>query len=398
MNNSIELRAAKAKIEMDATAKLNELEKLPVDARNDGEAEVRRMLADADALESRAALHDEVEARSRTLNEADARRPIAGKAGSADSLEEKRSADFSRYLRGEVSEREYRAMSVGVDAKGGFTVPSRTLNTVQVALGEYGPMTDGANVTILSTSTGEDINYNVLDDRAGRAYIIAEGAEAPETDITLAQRSLGAKKYTSGKVYLSNELLQDSNIDVQALVVQALTARMDRTLNDHFTNGNGTTQPNGIITALNGSSANYITTAGAATVADELFKLQHKPVPAYRANAKWMFADDFLFQIRTLKNADGDYVWKAGLSETYGPTILGRQYVINPDMAVAAGGIAAVYGDLKGYTFRQVRDFSIKRSDELAMTSDQVVFVGFGRFDGDLTDLNSVRALKIKAA
>lgn len=197
---------------------------------------------------------------------------------------------------------------------------------------------------------------------------------------------------------ISNELLQDSNTDIVALVVNALTQRIDRALNRHFTNGTGTNQPRGILTALDASAANLVTTAGAKFTADELFKLQHKVAPAYRGGGKFMLSDDALFEIRTMKDLEGRYIWRAGLDSGVGNTILGSEYEINPDMGVAAGGIAATYGQHTAYTFRQVRDFSIKRSDELAMTSDQVVFVGFGRYDGDLTNLNGVAGLKIKAA
>jgi HK97 family phage major capsid protein len=399
MNTSRELRQRKAEIEFQARAKMDEMEKLAPEARGEAETEVRRMLAEADSYGSRADLSDDLAKREKIANETDFDRP--SQTRSAKSAEGGREAEqraaFVSYLRGDISARELRAMNVATDAKGGFTAPSSTQSEVQVARGEVGPMIDGANVTILSTDNGNEIFQNSLDDRSNVGSLIGEATEAPETDITLTQRALGAFKYTSGKVMISNELLQDSNTDIVALVSNALNDRIARILNRHFTNGTGSNQPHGIVTAVAADASKLVTTLGAKAVADELFALQHKVAPAYRAAGKWMFSDAFLLEARTLKDAEGRYIWQPGLTAGAEGTILGKPYVINPDMVTTAGSIGAIYGDLKGYTFRKVSDYSIKRSDELAMTSDQVVFVGFGRYDGDLMNPNCVAGLKIKA-
>jgi hypothetical protein len=397
MTTSIELRAQSEELNNKAFLRLKEAEGLKDATRaSEIETEVNRMLADADALDARADLYAKAEERASKLNEADARRPNGDRTVATNDKADEARAAFVSYLKGDISERELRAMNVATDAKGGYTAPSSTQSAVQVALGEQGPMVNSAFVSVLSTDNGNSILYNTLDDRARVGTIIGEGVEASETDLTLAQRALGAFKYTSGKVLISNELLQDSNTDVVALVVNALTAGIDRGLNRHFTNGTGSGQPRGVLTALNADASALVTTAGAAFSADELFKLQHKVAPAYRNGGQFMLSDEALFQARTMKDLEGRYIWRAGLDSGVGNTILGSAYQINPDMGVAAGTIAVTYGQHKNYTFRQVRDFSIKRSDELAMTSDQVVFVGFMRADGDLTNVNGLAGLKIK--
>lgn len=405
MTTSVELRAQSEELNNKAFLRLKEAEGLKDAVRaSEIETEVNRMLADADAMDARADLYAKAEQRAAAMNAADARRPNADRAVTGNEKADEARAAFVSYLRGDLSEREYRAMTVGTvgsdvaGSKGGFTAPSSTLSQVTVARGEEGPMVKQGFVTILNTENGNEILANDLDDRGNVGSIVGEAQEAPETDITLTQRSLGAFKYTSGKVYISNELLQDTNTDIVALVYGALTQRIDRILNRHFTTGDGNGKPRGILTALNASAGNLVTTAGAAFTADELFKLQHKVAPAYRSGGKFMISDEALFQVRTMKDLEGRYIWRAGLDSGVGNTILGDAYEINPDMAVAAGGLAATYGQHTAYTYRKVRDFAIKRSDELAMTSDQAVFVGFMRADGDLTNLNGLAGLKIKAA
>lgn len=306
MTTSIELRAQSEELNNKAFLRLKEAESLKDATRaSEIETEVNRMLADADALDSRAAIYAKAEEREKAMNAADARRPQNDRTVSsavADAQSEQRAA-FVSYLRGDISERELRAMNVATDAKGGFTAPSSTLSTVTVARGEESPMIKAGFVTILKTDNGNEIFANDLDDRGQVGSLIAEATEAPETDITLTQRSLGAFKYTSGKVLISNELIQDSNTDIVSLVYGALTQRIARIRGRHNTNGTGVNQPRGILTALLASAPNLVTTAGAKMTADELFALQHKVAPAYRSGGKFMLSDAALFEARTMRVA-----------------------------------------------------------------------------------------------
>lgn len=399
MNYSEELRAKKVEIEMKASQKLTDLQnkvEISDEERSHGETEVRRMLAEADGIEARAALAEDMEKRQRAMEAViESRRPSES-ASIAGKDDDKRDA-YIKFLRGDLSEREVRAMGIATDGKGGYTAPSTTQSAVQVALAEALPMVSSNVINYLFTDNGNSFLYNSMDDRAGRAYIIAEGADASETDVTLSQRELGAFKYTTGVVNISRELLQDSNTDIEALVLSALTRRMERTLNDHFTNGNGTSQPRGLLTAINSNAAFYNTTVANAVSSNDLIKLQHKAAGAYRNNEAWMISDKFLEEVRLLKDERGDYLWTAGISDGLGQKILGKPFYVNPDMTYTANSVVASYGDHKGYTGRFIRDLSIKRSEEHKFESDQVSFVGFARFDGDVTDIDKLVGLKLKA-
>jgi hypothetical protein len=79
--------------------------------------------------------------------------------------------------------------------------------------------------------------------------IIAENTTATSADISFGTKSLVAYKYSSKVVAVPFELLQDSNVDVEAFVRKRLATRLGRITNTHFTTGTGSSQPNGVVTA-----------------------------------------------------------------------------------------------------------------------------------------------------
>jgi HK97 family phage major capsid protein len=76
-----------------------------------------------------------------------------------------------------------------------------------------------------------------------------------------AQLVLDAWKYTSDKVLVSVELMQDNSINLPQLLGRLLGERLGRATNLHFTTGTGTGQPNGIVTAATFTQA----TTGSST-------------------------------------------------------------------------------------------------------------------------------------
>src|SRR5690606_39002505 len=109
-----------------------------------------------------------------------------------------------------------------------------------------------------------------------------------------------AFKYSSKPVLVSAELLQDSAFDLNQILADMLGERLGRILNEHFTTGTGTGQPNGIVTA----AATGVTGGVSATPAitgDNLIDLVHSVDPAYRTGARFMMADSTIALVRKLK-------------------------------------------------------------------------------------------------
>jgi len=390
--NITELRTKSLKLAHDGADLLKTIKD---DGSNEAEvtAQFDNMMKESDGLAERAARLDAVEARNRSFGEIVTDIPETGTTvRHANDTDEKREAAFNSYIRGEKSLSEIRAMGVATDPKGGALVPNGFISKLITRLRTEGPMLDPSLVTYLSTASGNPIEMPTFDDDK-RAVIIGENTLIPEDDLAFNSKTLGAYKYTSKLVRVSNELLQDAAIPVDDTISGALARRIGRGLNEDLTTGTGVNMPEGIVTAASSMTAALAT----AFSVEELFALQHAIDPAYRRTGTWMFNDAVLLKARTMKDTTGAFIWQPGMSVDAPQTILGRPFVINPymDSAFSTGKTVALFGDLKAYTVRQVRDIYVRRLEERYADYDQVGFVALARFDGKLLDNGAIKALKL---
>jgi HK97 family phage major capsid protein len=283
------------------------------------------------------------------------------------------------------------AATVGTASAGGYLVPEGYQAEIIRTMKDYGAVMDVARV--LNTDAGNALPWPTVDDTSQVGALLAENTQVSEQDVTLATKQLDAYKYTSKLVRVSWELLQDSAFNVEDLLRDLLGERVGRILNQHFTTGTGSSQPNGIVT---GATSGKTAAGVAAITADELIDLQHSVDRAYRnERTRWMMSDTALASIRKLKDADNQYLWVPGLRDGADDTLLGRPVVVNTDMAVPAAGVKSVlFGDFfAGYVVRLVRGFELIRLDERYADYAQSGFVGFARADGEVVNTAAYKAL-----
>ena len=275
---------------------------------------------------------------------------------------------------------EARAQSLTSSA-GGYTVPQGFINQLEASLLAFGGMREVA--TILRTAEGNDLPIPTVSDHANVGAILAENTQVAEQDITFAQITLKAYKYSSKLIRVSSELLQDSAIDLESFIGGALGERIARIFNTHATNGDNSSKPQGI----SASGAGKTATAVDAITFAELLDLQHSLDPAYRANARFMMHDTTFKLVRKLVDDQNRPIFMNDLSATSPGTLFGVPVVINQDVAtVAAGAKAIYYGDFSKYIIRDVQDFTLLRLEERYADYHQVGFVGFSRHDGRILD------------
>ena len=273
--------------------------------------------------------------------------------------------------------------------------PSEMLRALEVALLQYGGMREVATIT--RTDSGVPLPFPTMNDTSNKGQLLTETTQdTTELDPTFAQTILNAYTYTSKKVYVSVEFMQDNAINFEARIGEILGIRIARILNDHFTTGTGSSaQPTGIVTAA--TSSTYTTAASNAITYTELMKLEHSVDPAYRARgangAKWMFADSALLAIKSIMvphfsgDTGGYPLWRPGLTVAEPDTIDGYQYVVNQSMpAFAATNKAILFGMLSKYQIRDVRMIEVVRLNELRAEYREVEWFAFYRGDGNLLD------------
>ena len=283
------------------------------------------------------------------------------------------------------------AQSVGSEPGGGYMVPDEAMQPIIEALKAFGGMR--AVSTIVPTISGADLPIPTDNDTAVEGEIITENNDHSEADLTFGQVGMQSFLYSSKVVKVSRQLLQDFEGDLLAYIGRKLGQRIGRIQNTHFTTGDGSSKPRGIVIA----AAAGKTAAGATAVTyDEIVDLMHSVDPAYQATSRWMMNFTTLGVVQKLRDLNGDHLWGSLAGGAPG-TILGRPVEVNNDIPDPASGSRSIlYGDFSNYHIRDAGNMILLRLEERYAEKLQVGFLAFLRSDGDLVDAgtNPVKCLE----
>lgn len=280
---------------------------------------------------------------------------------------------------------EKRALSAVTGASGGYTVPQGFYNQIQDAMKFYGGMRQ-SRATVMKTSSGNDLPIPTSNDTSNVGELLGENTGAATQDLAFGQVIMKAYKYSSKVVLVPFELLQDSAFNIEQFLARKLGERIGRITNTHFTTGDNSSKPQGIVTAatLGKTGATGQTTS---IIYEDLVDLEHSVDIAYRSNAEFMFHDSTLKILKKLKDSTGRPLWLPGLEVKEPDTILGYKYTVNNDIAsMAANAKSILFGDLSNYFIRDVMDIQLFRISDKYIESGQVGFLAFYRGDGRMVD------------
>ena len=269
-------------------------------------------------------------------------------------------------------------------AVGGFTIASGFVYELERALLAFGGMRQVASV--IRTERGEDLHWPEANDTGNVGAILAENTVVPDQDVTFAETVLKSYKITSKMVKVSNELLQDSSLNLAEILGSMLGERIARCLNQLFTTGTGSSQPSGVVT---GATSGKTAAAADAITASEIIDLFHSVDPAYRdgSSSVWMMNDSTVAAVRKLTDDNGQFLWQPGMQAGIPDRLYGRAVQINQDCAdLATGNKPILFGDFAKYKIRDVLGVRLVRLRERFADLDQQGFTGFHRADGVLLD------------
>lgn len=324
------------------------------------------------------------------------------------SQDEKRAHVFDKWMRsgaGELSSeerqvlKELRAQGVSPSEKGGYTVPSTFLAQVVEQMKAYGGIASVAQ--IMNTSDGKTIEWPTADGTNEIGELLGENNEASEEDTDFGMADLGAKKLSSKIIRVSNELLQDSAIDMEAYLARRISERIGRGEARYLIRGTGTgtpQQPKGLVASVSGTTA---TASATGFTWKEMNTLLHSIDPAYRNGPKfrWAFNDKTLQTIEEMEDGQGRPLWLPNIIGGTPATVLNVPYVIDQEIEdIAAGKKFLFAGDFNRFIIRRVNYMVLKRLVERYAEFDQTGFLAFHRFDCVLEDASAIKALVGKGA
>src|SRR5574337_761402 len=365
-------------------------------ASDDTKAAIEK--ANAEIGELRKALDEAVKA---------AQRPGNGATGNEDPKDRELRSAYSKFLRygaGEngrsmMSVEEIRALSQASDAEGGFLVPTAWesgLITQAYDAAEIRPLCDVA-------PTGRDTVFMP----ALAKPTVAWGT----VNVAVDPQSLGAGGERmsiydlKGLVLIHNNTLDDADADIWGELQMQFSDAIAEAEDDAFAVGAGATGPQGIL--AHPTVAGQFTKSGVAAALsdsthngiDPLITALYLLKKTYRRNATWIFNSNTEAVIRTLKDADGQYLWQPPVQAGAPATLLGRPIANAEGMPdIAANAFPIAIGDCKrGYRIRDRKGVSIQRLVERYAEYDQTGFLVKKRTGGQVVLAEAFRLIKIAA-
>lgn len=305
---------------------------------------------------------------------------------------------FDEWLRyGTVDGRSVRALQSDSDVAGGFTVPlqvfqNEIIQQVQDIVYVYGK---SRNFTV---DRAESLGAPVLQTQLGLPTWGTElSVGTADTTMTFGKRELRPHPMV-GEILVSKKLLRQSGIDVEALVRDQIAYKMGVLLEQALLNGNGVSRPLGIFsTDANNpiSSGTDVTSASsgvgfASTDADNLIAAKYNLKQQYWANAVWIMNRGHAGQIRSMKDANNQYIWLPGGgfsaavasgAEPAFDSILGRPLLMS-EYAPLSSGTAVTTWSTSGQT--------LLREGSTGPLSGYVAAIG------DLSQIWTVQALSLQ--
>lgn len=287
-------------------------------------------------------------------------------------------------------------MSVGTPAQGGYTVATEVAKELIDTLKLYGGMRGVA--ASITTSQGNPLSYPTSDGTGEEGEWVPENTQASAGDPSFGTVGLGAYKASTKIITIPFELLQDSSIDIIAMVNKRQRDRLGRTMNKGFTIGTGTGQPTGFVTASGVGKVGATGTTAAPTF-DDLVDLQESIDQAYKdaGTCRFMMHQQTRKGVRKIKDGAGRPIWaesyEGGIKTGIPAQLLGEDVAINNDMAQPAANAKTIgYGDFSKYMIRDVLDLILFRFEDSAFTTKgQVGFLGWARAGGNLLDPNAIK-------
>jgi len=279
-------------------------------------------------------------------------------------------------------------LSEGLDSAGGFLVPEEFRNTILMTAIENAVIRpNGATVIPMRSDT---LNISKVLDVAHSAALGIHGGviahwteEVGEKDVeepTFGRVKLIAKKLT-GYTYASDELLADSAVGLEALLVRMFGEAIAWYEDEAFIDGSGVGEPLGIMNS--GALVTVARSAASAVALADLAGMWARLLPASHGRAVWLANPDVLSRLAQL--ASTTLTWlqmNQGVAKTMPGTIFGRPIYFTEKCQTlnTVGDIMLV--DLSYYLIGDRQKLTVASSSHVRFLTDETAWRFVQRVDG----------------
>jgi len=281
-----------------------------------------------------------------------------------------------------------RTLQVGAATGGETLVPEQFMREIVRNLVEFSPMRQVARISQATSST-----VKLPRRTAGlSAGWVAEGDANTASDPTYGAHDITifeARVHTD----ISNQLLEDAAFDMGAELARDFAEEFGRLEGAAFVNGNGTSQPEGLLT-----SSDFATDSATGTLEDDIVDLFHAVPSVFAQRGAWGMSRATMSAVRKLKSSNGEFLWAESLTPGNPPTLLGRPVVEFPDLPdIGASGtiVPIVFGDWQtAYRIFDRVGLSVLRDPFSRSANSEVRFLARRRVGGKLVQAEAIRGLE----
>lgn len=283
------------------------------------------------------------------------KRPNGAGGPSKEQTEHKQA--FGQFMRkgheDGLRELERKALNTATDEDGGFAVPEELdRNLIELARDAVVMRQECRVISVGGTG------YTKLANLGGATSgWVGEQEARPATGTPKLQKV----SPVWGEVYANPQatgvMLDDAFFDVEAWLAAELQQEFSEQEEAAYSYGNGVNKPRGLFAygteAQNDKTRTFgklehMVASAPGLVADDLIKLIHTLRKPYRSGSKWMMNGLSVMAARLLKDDQGNYLWRPGLTEDAPSILLGYGVAENEEMPdIAAGVQALAFGNFK---------------------------------------------------
>lgn len=190
-------------------------------------------------------------------------------------------------------------------------------------------------------------------------------------------------------VKLEEDFVRDAVFSLERYLIGRFSKNFGKAEENAFINGTGVDEPTGILHERNGAEVGVITEN---ITYDDVISLYFSVEKQYRKHAVWMMNDRTAFALRTLKDADGNYLWNHN-----NDTILGKQVIVSEYMPDAAEGTKPIaFGDFSYYWVVDRKPVSLRVLVELFAEVGQIGYLAYKFVEGKLIRKNAIKVIQMK--
>jgi len=291
---------------------------------------------------------------------------------------------------------EVKALSVGSDPDGGYTVHPQLSNRIIERQFESSPMRQVVTVETISSTSLE-----LLDDpnefSASRTGEVTSGGET--TTPKLGKREIVAYNMEA-RPRASQQLLDDSGIDIEAWIARKVANKFGRVEANEFILGDGINKARGITTYVNGTTWGTIeqinSGANGGVTYAQLAAIATSLKEPYYSNAQWLLHRTLIGSILALTGSSTP-LWIPSIAVGQPSQLLGYPVRFAQDFATpTTASLSGAFGDFRaGYTW--VDRLGVRIQPDPYTAKPMVEFFTTKRSGGDVVDFDAIKIIKLSA-